>query len=59
MKREHARLMLVRQQLATLEQAQAEKASPVPAPTAERQDHLQRLKALGPAFTATLVNELF
>lgn len=58
-KREHARLMLVRQQLATLEQAQAEKASPVPAPTAERQDHLQRLKALGPAFTATLVNELF
>ena len=58
-KREHARLMLVRQQLAALEQAQAEEACPVPTPTAERRDHLQRLKALGPAFTATLVNELF
>jgi len=56
-KREHARLMLVRGQLAALEQAQA--AETVPAPMAERREQLQRLKALGPAFSATLVNELF
>src|SRR5262249_61562138 len=52
-KREHARLMLVREQL---EQTQAAEA---PAPIAERRDLLQRLKALGPAFTATLVSEGF
>jgi transposase len=57
--REHTRLMVVREQLAALEQAQAARALPLPAPMAERQDHLQRLKALGPAFAATLVNELF
>ncbi|MBV8922642.1 IS110 family transposase [Bradyrhizobium sp.] len=57
--REHARLMLMRDQLAALEEAQATQAAPVPAPTAERQKLLLRLKALGPAFTATLVNELF
>jgi transposase len=57
--REHKRLMLVREQLAALEQAQAAEASPVPAPMVERRDRLQRLKALGPAFTATLVNEVF
>jgi len=54
--REHARLMLVREQLAALEQAQADAD---PAPMAERRDLLQRLKALGQAFTATLVNEVF
>jgi transposase len=58
-RREHARLMLVREQLAALEQAQARQAPVVPAPMAERQDLLQRLKALGPAFTATLVGEMF
>ncbi len=58
-KREHARLMLVREQLAALEQRPVAEASAVPAPMAERRDLLQRLKALGPAFTATLVNELF
>jgi transposase len=42
--REHARLMLVREQLAAM---------------AERRDLLQRLKALGPAFATTLTNELF
>jgi transposase len=57
--REHARLMLVRQQLAALEQAQAAQASPVPAAMAERRDLLQRLKALGPAFATTLTNEVF
>lgn len=54
--REHARLMLMHDQLAALEEAQATAA---PAPTAERQKLLLRLKALGPTFTATLVNELF
>lgn len=56
--REHARLMLVREQLAALEQAQAAQASPVPAAMAERRDLLQRLKALGPAFATTLTNEV-
>jgi transposase len=58
-KREHARLMLVREQIAALEQAQVAEASAVPAATSERRQLLQRLKALGPAFSATLVNELF
>jgi transposase len=57
--REHARLMLVREQLAALEQAQATQVSPVPAAMAERRDLLQRLKALGPAFATTLTNEVF
>lgn len=58
-KREHARLMLIREQIAALEQAQAAQVLAIPAPMAERQDLLQRLKALGPAFATTLVNELF
>jgi transposase len=59
-KREHARLMLVREQLAALEQNQvAAQASAVPAAMAERREHLQRLKGLGPAFATTLVGELF
>jgi transposase len=60
-KREHGRLMLVRQQLTELEQSQAAEASAAagPAPMAEQRDNLQRLKALGPAFTATMVNEVF
>jgi len=57
--REHTRLMLVREQLAALELAQAAQASPVPAAMAERRDLLQRLKALGPAFATTLTNEVF
>jgi transposase len=58
-KREHARLMLVREQLVALEPTQAAETPPVPVPMAERRVHLQRLKALRPAFTATLVNEVF
>ena len=54
--REHARLMLVREQLTALEQAQA---APVPEAMAERRDQLRRLKALGPSFATTLTNELF
>ena len=57
--REHARLMLVREQLAALEQAQAAQAAPVPKAMAERRDQLQRLKALGPSFATTLTSELF
>ena len=55
--REHARLMLIGQQLAALEQAQA--AAAVPAAMAQRRDLLQRIKALGPAFSTTLTNEVF
>ena len=58
-RREHARLMLVRQQLAALEQAPAAQACPVPAAMTERRDLLQRLKALGAAFATTLTNEVF
>jgi transposase len=58
-KREHARLMLVREQIAALEQAQIAEDFAVPAAMSERRQLLQRLKALGPAFSATLVNELF
>jgi transposase len=58
-RREHARLMLVRQQLAALEQAPAAQACAVPAAMTERRDLLQRLKALGPAFATTLTNEVF
>jgi len=54
-KREHARLMLLREQLAALEQTSTTR---VPAPMAERQELLQRLKALGPVFAATLTNEV-
>jgi transposase len=57
--REHARLMLVREQLAALEQAKATQACPVPQAMAERRDQLQRLKALGPSFATTLTCELF
>ena len=57
-KREHARLMLLRDQLAALEQAQAADAT-VPAAMVDRRNQLQRLKALGPAFTTTLVDEVF
>jgi len=57
--REHARLMLVRQQLAALEQMPVAKASAAAARTTERQDHLIRLKAIGTAIGATLTNEVF
>jgi transposase len=57
--REHARLMLVREQLAALERAQATQACPVPQAMVERRDQLQRLKALGPSFATTLTSELF
>ena len=57
--REHARLMLVRKQLVALERAQATGACAVPEQTAERQERLERLKALGPALSGTLTHEVF
>jgi transposase len=58
--REHARLMLVREQLAALEKAPAQ-AQPTPAAVemGRRQEMLFRLKSLGPAFTASLTGEVF
>jgi transposase len=57
--REQVRLLLVREQLAALERAQATQACPVPQAMVERRDQLQRLKALGPSFATTLTSELF
>ena len=59
-KHEHARLMLVRDQLEALAQASAA-ADPAPAAAqmAERSELLLRLKGLGPAFATTLTNEVF
>ncbi len=58
--REHARLMLVREQLTALEKAPAQ-AQPTPAAVEMgcRQEILFRLKSLGPAFTASLTGEVF
>jgi transposase len=59
-KREHARLMLVRDQLAALEQAsQAAPACGAVAAMAQRTDLLRRLKGVGPVFAATLASEVF
>ncbi len=57
-KREHARLMLVREQLDALAQAPADLTSAA-AQMAQRSELLLRLKSLGPAFTATLTSEVF
>ena len=56
--REHARLMLVRDQLDALERAPAER-TPAAAQMAQRTDHLFELKSLGLVFSSTLVNEAF
>lgn len=58
--REHARLMLVREQLAAVAEASVAAERPVEAARmTERRDLLQRLKGLGPAFAAVLANEVF
>jgi len=59
LKREHARLMLVREQLDALPQTTASTAVPAAAQMAERSALLLRLKGLGPVFAATLTNEVF
>lgn len=53
LKREHARLMLVREQLATLAK------EPAAAPTATTAAQLARFKGIGSVFSATLAGELF
>jgi transposase len=61
--REHARLMLVREQIAALAKRQEamnpEAMNPAAAEMARRRDLLSRLKALGPAFAGQLTNEAF
>lgn len=58
--REHARLMLVCEQLDALEQRPAPASlTPAAAEMARRRDHLMRLKSLGPAFSGRLTNEAF
>ena len=56
---EHARLMLLREQLAELAQPQAAaEPSAAAAEMAQRSERLQRLKCLGPAFSTKLTNEV-
>lgn len=58
--REHARLMLVGEQLARLKkQSAAAPLTPAAAEMARRRDLLLRLKSLGPAFSGKLTNEVF
>jgi transposase len=57
-KREHARLMLVREQLDELAQAPAD-PTPAAAQMTQRSELLLRLKSLGPAFATTLTSEVF
>ncbi len=58
--REHARLMLIREQLTALENAPAQ-AQPTPAVVemGRQQEILSRLRSLGPALTRTLTLEVF
>jgi transposase len=56
--REHARLMLVREQLAALAPT-AQEAPAAPPEMTQRRDLLLRLKGVGPAFAGTLASEVF
>jgi transposase len=60
-RREHARLMLVRDQLEALaaESSDATPASAAAARMAERRDLLLRLKGVGPVFATTFASEVF
>jgi transposase len=53
--REHARLMLLREQLAAVDL----ELTSTTAENAQQRDHLLRLKSLGPGFSTPLVNEVF
>jgi transposase len=60
LRREHARLMLVGEQLKELSRAsEDEPVSAAAAEMAQCSAMLQRLKALGPVFTATFASEVF
>lgn len=58
-RREHARLMLVREQIAALEAAHAAATRAEAAAADPPLRRLGRIKALGPAMTQTFVSELF
>ena len=58
LKREHARLMLVREQLEDLSRAPRALTSAA-AQMAQQRDLLRRLKSLGPAFATALTHEVF
>jgi len=57
--REHARLMVVAEQLAALEKTAAPAQTPAVVEMGRRQEMLFRLKSLGPAFTSSLTGEVF
>jgi transposase len=58
--REHARLMLVREQLAALETSCTQaQSTPAAVEIGRRRETLFRLKSLGPAFTTSLTCEVF
>ncbi len=60
LKREHARLMLITEQLAGLKKAKpAAQPTPAVAEMMQRTNMLFDLKSLGPAFSRKLVNEVF
>jgi transposase len=60
LEREHARLMLVREQLAAIKKpAEQMHVTAAAAEMARRKDQLFDLKSLGPAFSSKLVNEAF
>lgn len=56
---EHARLMLVREQLDALAEEASADPTPAAAEMTRRRELLLRLKCLGPAFATTLTNEVF
>jgi transposase len=59
-KHQHARLLLLGEQLAELAQPQAAAdLSPAAAQMAQASERLHRLKCLGPAFSTKLTNEVF
>ena len=60
LEREHARLMVVGEQLAALKKASPQRElTPTAAEMARRSNLLFRLKSLGPAFSSKLTNEVF
>jgi transposase len=58
-RREHVRLMLVREQLEALEKAPVAADCPAAIAAARRRELLRRLKGVGPVFAATLSEEVF
>jgi transposase len=59
LKREHARLVLLNEQLTVLTQAEMPVDQPIAATIAQRHDLLCRLRGIGPAIAATLAHEVF